>query len=306
MTNHARNLKILMKTNEFDALSKLCKDYQDIFSMDASAAFNRLKSFYEKLEQTSYVQGLLMSGELEQAIAKLESEFAKTILISEFDLSRSSEEIKRLKEHKCLERRVRFIHRLAKLIGPSDITFAFIKPAEQNKLQKKVAKSLGQVQKDLRLLLKNEFFQESLSAKHHDILKCLNQGIENAVKFVAEIKPDYPIDRVRDKNNTRAKILINRLADVCFRIYGNCDETIINHLTSYPWLVFVTEIADIDALIKQALERKTDLFERRINNEDSELVRSFSCRRPNEDSESVELDGEWSPAQTIDPPWMEA
>lgn len=301
-----QNLKTLMKTTEFNALSKLCEDYRDIFSMDASAAFNRLEPFYEELVQTPYVQGLLMSGQLEQAIGKLESEYAKIIHKCVLDQSRSPEEVSLLKEHKRLERRVRFIHRLAKVIGPSDRPFAFVKPSEQKKLRKQVVKSLDQAKGKLNLLLKDEFFQESLLAEHHDILKRLNRDIEKAMKFVAEVEPDYPIERVRDQKNACAKILINRLADVCYRIYGYCDETVINHLTNYPWLDCVTEIADIDDLIDQALSRKNHLFKRRIPNQDSDSGSWFECRIPDEDSESVELDGEWLPARTIDPPWMEA
>jgi hypothetical protein len=314
MTNRVEKLETLTNTTEFYALSKLCEDNRGIFSMDASAAFDRLESFSKKFEQTPYVEGLLMwgkpeqandkSGRLEQAIGKLESECAQITRVP--DPSRSPEEIERLKAHKCLERRVRFIHRLAKVIGPSDRPFIILKPGEQNKLQKKVAKSLGQVQKDLRLLLKDEFFQDSLLFGQHRILKRLNRDIENAVKFVAEAKPVYPIERISHEKSARAKVLINRLADVCFRIYGNCDETIINHLTSYPWLDCVAEIADIDALIEQALMRKIHWFKRRVPNQDGDSESSFECRIPNEDSESVELDGEWLPARTLDPPWMEA
>lgn len=306
MINHARNLKTLMRTTEFNVLSKLCEDYRDIFSMVASADFNRLELFYEELERTPYVQGLLMSGELEQAIGKLESKYAKIIHKCVLDPGRSPKEVSLLKEHKRLERRVRFIHRLAKVIGPSDRIFVFVKPFEQNKLRKQVVKSLDQAKGKLNLLLKDEFFQESLLAEHHDILKRLNRDIEKATKFVAEVKPDYPIERIRDEDNVRAKTLINRLADVCYRIYGYCDETVINHLTNYPWLDCVTEIAKIDDLIKQALSRKIHLFERRIPNQDSDSGGWFKCRIPEEDSESVELDGEWLPARTIDPPWMEA
>jgi hypothetical protein len=315
MTTNSISIKSLMKTAEYRALSDLCEKHPHIFSMEVSPNFEQLRDFDERFRKSPYVQGLLESGHLDQAINKLENEYAKLTSLREFVLGGDSEESRQHKKYKRLERRVRFIHRLAKLIGPSDRThlfakitgstdkpFAYVKRSDQNKLRKKkIVPSLSKAREQLCELWKDEFFKETLVSADLDFLHQFIHSIEKAEKIVAEAEPDYVIKTVPDQKTALAKTLINRLADVCYRIYGHCDKTIIEHLTSYDWLSFTFDITNIDDLIEATSHRKQELFKLRTAPENEK--RAY-LTIPKEDSESVELDGEWGPARNINPPWM--
>jgi hypothetical protein len=276
-----------MGITEFTDFSALCVQHSEIFSMASSPTKAQLESFYDKFENSPYIQGLFRHGQLEQAISALEDGYRNFYMPGVYDLLDSQ-----LKEQKKLERRVRFIHRFAKLIGPANRPIPYFSPSEQRKRRKQSVKSLTLALQNLAWIEKDEFFQECLRANDHDLLEGLKKNIDSAARIIEEANPVYPIKRVRDENIASAKTLINRLADVCYRIYGYCDESIINHLTSYPWLRSIDEIFKIQSLIDEALKRKVNAFNRRL---------------PNEDNESVSLlEGEWTPARTLDPPWMEA
>ena len=62
-------------------------------------------------------------------------------------------------------------------------------------------------------------------------------------------------------------------------------------ILSYPWLIYTFELPNQAKLIEEALIRFKDQFGRPL---------------PQEDNFTVDLDGAWIPALTVDPTWLDA
>jgi hypothetical protein len=228
---------------------------------------------------------------MEEAIIALESKYSTTIL-HKADCAIPPHERQAVKSQKRIEREVRFIHRVATLIGPRGRTAEIYSPGKQKRMHTEAAELLDRAHKAVRRVLSDEYFRESLTQTAHlRLLLQIQEDLPNAALLVRGPQPKYPSQRNREENNARTRQLVDRLADACFRIYGYCDETIITHLTSYPWLEYVAAGPQFRALIKLTQDRKIDRFQRRT---------------PNEDYLHAGLVGEWSPATSLDPPWIDA
>jgi hypothetical protein len=277
-----------MSAAKFDALDALCREHPEIFAMDASPTPEQLQAFDGLFRRTDYVRGLFEFGGLRKAIEALEGEFAKVMIPTVLAMPGAEREA--LQAQKRQERETRFIHRVAKIVGSHDRSWVVFTPARQKRHRADAAKHLRAAQKSLAPLLRDDHFKESLtSVSDFDALRRLSEGLRPAAQWIEEARPLYPAERDREPSNTRARVVIDRLADACFRIYGHCDPKIIEHLTEYDWMEHVAELPRHQDVIQRALERKIDAFGRRL---------------PREDNPSPSLRGEWVPATTLDPPWM--
>ncbi len=286
-----KTLEALMELQAFNDLNEMCRENTEIFSTVSSPSAEHLKEFHQHFSKTDYVQGLFKNGELREAIDALEKAYSATGIHVKL-LSMPEPERQAFQAQKRLEREVRFIHRLAAILGPRELPLEILSPGDQKRKRKEAAKHLRKSHSALQIVMRDEYFKESIApAQKLGELRRMAKELLGVAQSIDDARPEYPSKRKRDEGAARARLLVNRLADACYRIYGHCDVKIIIHLTSYVWLGYIERHPDIKEAIGQALARKIDQFQRRV---------------PNEDYEGADLLGDWSPAVTLDPPWMEA
>ena len=272
-----------------EALNQLFVRHPAVSDMRTSPAPDELDAFNVLLNKTDYVQGLFYFGQLRKAINLLEKgyqAFRSEHCVPVTDAV--------LIEQKRKEREVRFIMRVATVLGPAFGAIWIPVLKEQNKQQKALVETLRDGCEQLSPLLQDEFFREDLAADWRvAILKRLLDDMTKASTWLAPTShhPVIKQDKENVENSTSAtRQIANRLADAAFRIYANCDENIMKCLLAYEWLEPIS-VTTRKGLIKEALERKIDQYCR-------------SC--PNEDYDGPGLYGPWTVSRDIDPPWMTA
>lgn len=275
-----------MGQDSFDALSDLFARHPEVSDMRASPDPAVLDAFEAKLRTSSYVQGLFEFGNLRVALDALEAEYQK---LRERSVPRPSSGavIERYRK----EREVRFILRLAAVLGPAYGEIKVPSDAEQKVRQQELVDSLKAARGKLAELLRDEFFREGLATDWQvAVLRRMLDDMAKAESWLG-IETYRPVHRIHSNAETSTaptRQIANRLADACFRIYANCDATILKSLLSYPWLQGIAKRA-MTTLIQEALERKVDQFGRKL---------------PNEDYVAEDLFGAWLVSRDIDPPWM--
>lgn len=271
------------------ALSDLFAAHPEMTDMRRSPLPEQLDPFYDELMHMPYVQGLFAFGSLRQALDSLEVGYqafrqAHAVPVADTGLA----------EHKRREREVRFIMRLASLLGPAFAPLDVVSSSEHRDRKDVVRAALKDAQRHLKPLLDDEFFREDLADDWRvAVLRRMLDDMSKAQGWLAS-ETFRPVRRdhghTAEASTTSSRQLANRLADASFRLYAYCDETILKRLLSYPWLEPLAPVT-LRKLINEALERKLDQYERRV---------------PQEDYDGSDLYGRWNVSRSIDPPWMEA
>lgn len=320
-TVSAADIKTAMSMSNWREFDRFCQERRHVFDLLSSPSATDVEGVYAEYRKQPYVQGLFLSGRLSVAIERLEDFVIKippADLIAPLPVSTLTEidaktrqpvqviraesslhpedraKLQALQTTKKMERELRFVHRLASLIRYVDFKLPIPKPGDQKKQRAEAADALDDAFKKLQPVIKDEFFLEA--AGHEDELTVLfevRQKLPTLSALLRQTQPNYLVQKVSpDKVYlARAKLLVNRLADSCFRFYAYCDEQVLHELLSYPWLDFTSDLPDHAGLIDDALSRHKDQYGRPL---------------PQEDNFTVELDGAWIPALTVDPSWLDA
>lgn len=279
----------MMGDTSFAALSELFAQHPAVSDMHTSPASEVLYAFQAQLMESPYVQGLFRFGRLREALDALEAGYQAFRHLHCVPVTDTA-----LIEQKRKEREVRFIMRLAVLLGSAFRPIAVPANVDQNERQEALVDALKDARGKLALLLQDEFFREDLAEDWR--VAVLHRMLDDMTKagnwLVSE---SYRPVKKQDKENVETSTastrqIANRLADACFRIYANCDEKVLKLLLAYEWLKPIS-VAQSKALILESLERKIDQFNRKL---------------PNEDYVGTGLFGQWLVSRDIDPPWMAA
>ncbi len=299
MVRRSRPAEVALKIDEalgeesFKDLNALFVEHPEVSDMHTSPTGEQLDAFHLQLIASPYVQGLFSYGKLRLVLNTLEAGFQQWFLQNSAVQAREES----LKRQKTKEREVRFIMRLAAILGPANRRIEVYVGAEQRGRLTSLVESLSNARPKLGYLLADEHFRESLASNTR--VKTLEQLERDMVKALAWLRGadqfmDYPIDRAPKANaedtTETTRQLGNRIADAAFRIYANCDESILLNTLSFGWLPTISKAQRV-ALIEGALQRKIGQYERRI---------------PNEEYAGADLFGSWIVGRDIDPPWMVA
>ena len=286
-----QTLKIqdMMGEASHEALNQLFIKHPAVSDMRTSPTPDELDHFCNLLYETDYVQGLFKSGQLRKAIILLEQgyqAFRSGACVPVTDAV--------LIEQKRKEREVRFIMRVAVVLGPTSGRIQIPVHIDQNKRQKEFIMALKQARDKLSPLLEDEFFREGLAADGRVArLERLLDDMTKASTWLTTTpyRPVKKQDKKDVEDSTAAtRQIANRLADAAFRIYANCDENIMKFLLHYKWLEPIS-VAKKKELIEEARECKYEQY-----------ARSSS----NEGYDGPGLYGPWTVSREIDPPWMTA
>lgn len=280
-----------MGEDSFQSLNHLFKLHPSVSDMCTSPSPEVLEAFHAQLSATTYVQGLFRFGQLRKALDLLEQgyqEFRRAHCVPVTDAG--------LIEWKRKEREIRFIMRTAAVLGPAFKAIQIPPNVELNERQEKLVESLHRVKRDLGPLLKDDFFREDLATDWR--VAVLERLLGDTTKACTWLGAEsYRPVKNQDKctiepsaSTAPTRQVANRLSDSAFRIYANCDHEIMKCLLGYEWLEPISTTT-MKGLIKEALERKVEQFNR-------------IC--PKEDYCGQDLFGVWTVSRDIDPPWMAA
>lgn len=279
----------MMGDASFVVLSKLFDQHPAVSDMHTSPAPEVLNAFQARLMESPYVKGLFRFGRLREALDALEAGYQAFRRLHCVPVTDAA-----LVEQKRKEREVRFIMRLAAVLGPAFSAITVPANVEQNERQEALVDALKDARGKLALLLQDEFFREDLAEDWR--VAVLRRMLDDMTKAGSWLAPEsYRPVKKRDKENVETSTastrqIANRLSDACFRIYANCDEHILKLLLTFDWLGEIKP-PEMRKLIQESLERKIDQFNR---------------KSPNEDYVGTDLFGQWCVSRDIDPPWMAA
>ena len=280
----------MMGQRAFTELNELCKKNPAMFAPSSSPNAADLELFFPVFMKADYVRGLLDYNKLPLAIEALERRYSPNNTPPKAPITTVDRDVLLLSKRN--ERQIRFIHRLASLFGFWNSRPHLYSKKEQKRECNVASRALQKAHAALHKVLRDEYFKESIAPIGNlEILLRMEDELPGAARCIREAQPLYPSSRLRDKSNALTRQMVNRVADACFRIYGHCDQQIIEYLAESSWVDFLSSDLKATDLIQRALERKVDQFQRRV---------------PSEDYQHARLTGEWSPSTSVSPPWMDA
>jgi len=258
----------LKREREYHSFLGLFRDYRDVLNPPSPASGSEFSSTtinqesvyrIEKLHGEVYTSPYFRRFErpaLSAAFKKLEELLAATpgIPVSLDELGRKRREI-------C------FMHRFARIVKWKDYERS---PPDQEVLGK-ARKRVSRLCQELEELLLDQLEDQHLLRKlHKDDLTTLPDLIKELGRFgdvFETIKPDLPYDRNRNPENSVIRLVMDDLAECCYRIYEACNYEVVRLLLKSCWLHPYAGIrkGELDEMISNALERKlTDYRERNI------------------------------------------
>lgn len=197
---------------------------------------------------------------------------------------------------------------MARLVGPSSGQFENYFYKDQQGRLEELIKSLEQSKNKIGMLLNDRSFLEAVAAdKRVARLNKLRNDLSTGVKWLGDVhfnadsyfvKRDTSTSTTAEKESAmQSRELLGRLADACFRIYGNCNTAVLRKFNEFDWLPRIN-YRDTKKIIEMALDKKTNEYNFLIGiDDDSDLFL---------DEQMYELTSEWSIERNISPPWMEA
>lgn len=256
------------REREYHSFLGLFRAYRDVLSpplpADGSefartAIEQELVHRIEKLHRDVYASTYLWRFD----IPALSTAFKglETLLAATPGVPVSLDEVGRKRRELC------FMHRFAQIVKWQDYERS---PPDQEALSK-ARKRIARLCQGLEDLLLDQLEDQHLLRKlHKDDLTTLPELIKGLGRFgevFETIKPDLPYDRNRNPANSVIRLVLDDVAECCYRIYEACDYEVVRHLLKSCWLQPYAGIrkGELEEMISNALERKqTDYRERNI------------------------------------------
>lgn len=168
-------------------------------------------------------------------------------------------------------RELRFLHRFAQIVKWKDYERS---PPDQKALSS-ARKRIAEMCLTLEELMLDQLEDEHLLRKlHASDLTALPDLIKHLGRFgevFESIKPDLPYERNRTPDNSIMRLVLDDLAECCYRFYEACSYEVVRALLKSCWLHGYAGIrkGELETLISAALERKqTDYRARTVPRDD--------------------------------------
>ncbi|MEN3371898.1 hypothetical protein [Dechloromonas sp. ZS-1] len=258
----------LKREREYHSFLGLFREYRDVLnpplpaegSEFASIAINpewshRIEKLHREVYASPYFRRFDRPA-LSTAFKALE-----TLLAATPGIPVSLDELGRKRRELC------FMHRFAQIVKWQDYERS---PPDQEALGK-ARKRVSRVCQELEELLLDQLEDQHLLRKlHKDDLATLPGLIKDLGRLgevFETIKPDLPYDRNRNPANSVIRLVLDDVAECCYRIYEACDYEVVRQLLRSCWLHPYAGIrkGELEEMISNALERKqSDYRERNI------------------------------------------
>lgn len=258
----------LKREREYHSFLGLFREYRDVLNPPLPAEGSELASTainpewahrIEKLHREVYASPYFRRFDrpaLSTALKALE-----TLLAAAPGIPVSLDELGRKRRELC------FMHRFAQIVKWQDYERS---PPDQDALGK-ARKRVSRLCQELEELLLDQLEDQHLLRKlHKDDLATLPGLIKDLGRLgevFETIKPELPYDRNRNPANSVIRLVLDDVAECCYRIYEACDYEVVRQLLRSCWLHPYAGIrkGELEEMISNALERKqTDYRERNI------------------------------------------
>lgn len=274
-------------------------------NMQNSPSGEEWEEFFRGLKGFAYVRWILRRPYYLKAVDLLEKGYKKWRLETSLPQGDFSPEFINSKK---LEREVRFLMRLSSLLGSPTGGFEYFFYNDQVDRLNGLKCELKGAGSKINMLLRDQSFRDAISTDKR-VLRL--QRLEKELNCVVDILDGLHINEdsyflVRNtlkggdggrQSAMRSRDLLGRLADACFRLYGNCDSTILRNLNKFDWLPEINS-RDIKHVMDRALNKKINEYAYQMT------MQSEPGNWPTQNIQDPPLN--WSVQRSITPPWMEA
>ena len=262
----------LKREREYHSFLGLFREYRDVLNPPLPAEGSEFASIavnpewahrIEKLHREVYASPYFRRFDrpaLSTALKGLE-----TLLAASPGIPVSLDELGRKRRELC------FMHRFAQIVKWQDYERSPPNQEALGKARKRIAHLCQEVEE---LLLDQLEDQQLLRKLHKDDLTTLPILIKDLGRFgqvFETIKPDLPYNRNRNPANSVIRLVLDDVAECCYRIYEACDYEVVRLLLKSCWLHSYAGIrkGELEEMISNALVRKqTSYRERNIERED--------------------------------------
>lgn len=268
------------REREYHSFLGLFREYRDVLAPPppaegsdfTSTTINQERAHrIEKLHREVYASPYFRRFDrpaLSTALKDLE-----TLLATSPGIPVSLDELGRKRRELC------FMHRFAHIVKWPDYERC---PPDQEALGK-ARKRIARLCQELEGLLLDQLEDQHLLRKlHKNDLTALPDLIKDLGRFgevFETIKLDLPYDRNRNPANSVIRLVLDDVAECCYRIYEACDYEVVRHLLKSCWLHSYAGIrkGELEEMISNALERKqTEYHQRNIEREDDRIPPEIS------------------------------
>lgn len=160
-----------------------------------------------------------------------------------------------------------FMHRFAQIVKWKDYERSPPDPTALSEARKRIARRCQELEELLLDQLEDPSLIRKLHKKDLTSLPELIKGLGRFGDVFETVKTDLPYDRNRNPANSVIRLVLDDLAECCYRIYEACDYEVVRHLLKSCWLHSYAGIrkGELEEMISNALVRKqTDYHERNI------------------------------------------
>lgn len=185
-----------------------------------------------------------------------------------------------------MRRELLFLNRFANIVKWKDFERTPLDLKSLGRDRKKIAAMCLDLESLLLNQLEDPYLLRKLRNDDMDSLPGLIAALGRFSEVFEEIKPDPPYDRNRVTTNTVMRIVIDDLAECCYRIYEVCDVELLRKLLRATWLSAYAGVraGELTEMINGTLGRKqTEYLDR------TELVTA----------EATTLSMPWMPARNL-------
>jgi hypothetical protein len=208
-------------------LHQLYDQNPSITSMEELAPFVGIIEFYPEFRRNNYVKWLYSSRNLQLSIDKLE----------ELYVGKGRPTLKKAKNLEIrnrykMEREVRFIQRIANILGPSGHREEVVEIADFKESRFLLSDEIKRICIHINRLVPDNLFWQQFTDEDEVYLlrRVVLEKFPIIQKTIENMKFKYPVERNRDNFNSIARQLSDDIADACFRIYGECEPLIVRYV----------------------------------------------------------------------------
>lgn len=256
------------REREYHSFIGLFREYRDVLNPPLPADGSEFASTTVNQELANRIENLLCEVYASPYLRRfdipaLRAAFKglETLLAATPGIPVSLDELGRKRRELC------FMHRFAQIVKWQDYERS---PPDQEALgnvRKRIARRCQELEELLLDQLEDPHLIRKLHKNDLTTLPELIKGLGRISEVFETIKPDLPYDRNRNPANSVIRLVLDDLAECCYRIYEACDYEVVRHLLKSCWLHSYAGIrkGELEEMISNALERKqTDYRERNI------------------------------------------
>ena len=289
MLNHDYELSRESISESYSELDRLYDRHPSITSMEDLAIDDNIFEFYAKFRENNYVKWLYSSRNLQDAIDKLEE-----LYVGKGLPPLKNAETLAIRSRFKMEREVRFIQRVANILGPNGHREEVIKITDFKASRVLLADDMKRICKHINRLFHDDLFWHHLTDGDDAYLLRLIvlEKFPIIQQTIKTMEFDYPVERNRDKFNSIARQLSDDISDACFRIYGECEPLIVRYIIGEDLYSKTSANFDFRAIIKarEDLKRQRGGKLKPLREYVGSGLRGVWKR-------------DWVNAFTLDPPW---